>query len=118
MEKELALLLVIVNNGYGEEAIELLKEKGARGATIINGTGAVKPEAKKLYGIEINPEKEVLLVVVTKDLLDSLMQVRYEKLGSTTLAQGIAFSLPISYATSNLYNQFKNKIDKKEESGK
>lgn len=46
------------------------------------------------------------------------MQVIDEKLGSTTLAQGIAFSLPISYVTSNLYNQFKNKIDKKEESGK
>ena len=111
MEKELALLIVIINNGYGEEAINLLKEEGAMGATIINGSGAVKPEAKKLYGIEINPEKEILLVVVSKDILDNLMTSIYEKLGSTTLAQGVAFSLPVNYATSNLYKQF-NKDDK------
>ena len=63
MEKELALLMIIINNGYGEEAIELLKDLGLRGATILNGTGAVKPEAKKLYGLEINPEKEVILSI-------------------------------------------------------
>ncbi len=106
MEKELALLMIIVNSGYSEEAISLLQSLGARGATILNGSGAVKPEAKKLYGIEINPEKEVLLVVVAKNLLDDIMTNIYEKLGSTTLAQGVAFSLPISYATSNLFAQF------------
>ncbi len=109
MEKELVLLIVIINNGYGEEAINLLRDLGARGTTVLSGMGAVKPEAKKLYGVEINPEKEVLLVVVAKELLDTLMQAIYEKLGSTSLAQGVAFSLPISYATSNLLNQFNPK---------
>lgn len=107
MEKELALLVIIVNNGFSDAAVNLTKELGARGATILNGSGSVKPEAKKLYGLEINSEKEILILVVAKDLVDTLMPVIYEKLGSTSPAQGVAFSLPINYATSNLYAQFK-----------
>lgn len=111
MEKELALLVVIVNNGYSQDVINLAKDKGARGATIVNGSGSVKPEAKKLYGIEINPEKELVLIVVAKELVDTLLTVIYENLGTTSLAQGVAFSLPINYATSNLYKQFLPKTE-------
>ncbi len=111
MEKELALLVVIVNNGYSQDVINLAKDKGARGATIVNGSGSVKPEAKKLYGIEINPEKELVLIVVAKELVDTLLTVIYENLGTTSLAQGVAFSLPINHATSNLYKQFLSKTE-------
>ncbi len=109
MKRELALLLVIVNNGYSEEVVNLTKSLGTRGATILNGSGSVKPEAKKIYGVDINPEKEIVLIVVSKELVDTLMVNIYEKFGPTSLAQGVSFSLPINNATTNLYNQFKEK---------
>lgn len=106
MENNLVLLVSIVNNGFAEFVVELAKEKGAMGATILNGTGSVRPEAEKLYGITIHPEKEVVLMTISATLSEEILKVLYEKVGTTTEAQGVAFTLPISYATSNLFSQY------------
>lgn len=111
MEKDLSLIVIIVNNGFSDDAINICKELGAKGATIVNASGSVRPDAEKLYGITINPEKEIVLVTISKSITDSILKEIYEKLGTTSKAQGVAFSLPISFATTNLYNQYITKKD-------
>ncbi len=109
MENNLVLIVAIVNNGYAEDLVELAKSKGAKGATIINGTGSVRPEAEKLYGITIHPEKEIIFLTVIEKISSRILKSIYESFGSTSLAQGVAFTLPISYATSNLESQYLTK---------
>lgn len=106
MEFKLKLIVVICNNGYSDEIMKLSKEVGARGGTILNGTGSIKPEAEKIYGLTINPEKEVVLITIKEDLVDEVLKVLYEKAGNNSDAKSIAFSLPIEHATSNLYKQY------------
>ncbi len=103
---KLSLVIVIVNNGYSDLVMELARKEGARGGTILNAMGSVRPEAEKLYGISVNPEKEMIMITVSNDCVDGILSTIYKNAGATTEAQGIAFTLPIDDATSNLKNQY------------
>lgn len=106
MESKLSLMVIIVNSGYSDEVISFIKDAGAQGGTILNGIGSVKKDAEKLYGITVNPEKEVLLVIADKKIKNKLLKTFYEKAGRDTVFNGVAFSVPIESATSNLLNQY------------
>lgn len=106
MESKLLLVTVIVNNGYSDKVMEVAKRNGARGGTIFNAAGSAGVDAEKLYGITVNPEKEVVFIIVNKDLSKKLLNAFYDEVGTDSEAQGIAFSLPITEATSNLTKQY------------
>ena len=48
------------------------------------------------FGIPIHPEKEILMLVVEKDIRDQILNALYKEMGMSKKAQGIAFSLPVS----------------------
>ena len=60
--KELKALYIIVNAGFASEIVEIAREVGSTGATIINARGSVaKP--KTILGITIDTEKEIVLTI-------------------------------------------------------
>lgn len=95
---EYELVLVIVNDGYSDQVMEVAKENGVRGGTIINALGTASEEAQKLFNIVIQPKKEVVLMVIDKSIKNNLLHVLYQKIGLKTPGQGIAFTLPIDEA--------------------
>ena len=48
------------------------------------------------YGITIHAEKEILMMVVDKDIRDQVLNALYKQMGMGQKAQGIAFSLPVT----------------------
>lgn len=111
MENKMVLLTIIINSGYSEQVMEVAKQNGARGGTIFNAVGTAGVNAEKLYGITINPEKEVLFILITSETASTLLEAIYDNFGPSTVAQGIAFTMPIDETTSNLtkqYNKQKN----------
>ena len=58
MDIKLYNIVAIVNEGFSDLVMEIAKDEGARGGTIISANGSVTEEATKLYGIGIHPEKE------------------------------------------------------------
>ena len=92
------VILAIVNSGYAEEAMEVAREQGVRGGTIINGRGVAREDAAAFFGITIHHVKEILLMVVEKDIKDKVLNALYSQMGMAKKAQGIAFSLPVSEA--------------------
>ena len=60
------VIFAIVNSGYADEAMEVAKEHGARGGTIINARGVAGKEAAAFFGITFHEEKEILMPVVEK----------------------------------------------------
>ena len=90
------VILAIVNSGYAEEAMEVAREQGVRGGTIINGRGVAREDAAAFFGITIHHEKEILLMVVEKDIRDNVLNALYKSMGMAKKAQGIVFSLPVS----------------------
>ena len=47
------------------------------------------------------------MILVSNDIVKDLLNLLYQEVGSDTEAQGIAFTLPVDEATSNLTKQIK-----------
>jgi nitrogen regulatory protein PII len=92
------LIVTIVNRGGFEKVKEAAKRAGARGGTLIHGLGLGGEEAAKFLGISIQPEKDVVLIVVGKDEREQVMQKIMEEAGILTENRGICFSLPVDTA--------------------
>ena len=92
------VIFAIVNAGYAEDAMHVAREQGARGGTIINGRGVAREKEATFFGITIHAEKEILMLVVEKDIRDQVLHALYQQMGMQQKAQGIVFSLPVSDA--------------------
>ena len=43
----------------------------------------------------IEPEKEVVMIIISKSIKEAVLKAIYEKVGLDTPGQGIAFTLPV-----------------------
>ena len=90
------VIFAIVNSGYAEDVMDIAREQGVRGGTILNARGVVKEEAAAFFGITLHQEKEILMMVVEKSIRDNVLNAVYKQMGMAKKAKGIAFSLPVS----------------------
>ena len=90
------VIFAIVNAGFAEDAMDVAREQGVRGGTIISGRGVPKENEAAFFGITIHAEKEILMMVVDKSIRDNVLNALYKQMGMGKKAQGIAFSLPVS----------------------
>lgn len=90
------VIFAIVNSGFAEEAMNVAREQGARGGTILNARGVAREQEATFFGITVHAEKEILMMVVEKDIRDKVLNALYSRMGMAKKAQGIAFSLPVS----------------------
>ena len=90
------VIFVIVNQGFAEEAMDVARELGVRGGTILNARGVAREKEAAFFGITIQQEKEILMMVVEKELKDKVLNAMYSQMGMAKKAKGIAFSLPVS----------------------
>ena len=102
------VIFAIVNAGYAEEAMEVAREHGARGGTIISGRGVAREKEAAFFGITIHAEKEILMLVVEKDIRDEILHALYKQMGMQQKAQGIVFSLPVSEAAGLMSDNVEN----------
>lgn len=108
MEIKLYNIVGIVNEGFSELVIKIAKEYGARGGTVIPANGSATDEATKLYGLGIHPEKELIFILVSADIANVILDKLYQYAGNGTDAMGIFFTLPVTHASENILNQYKN----------
>ena len=90
------VIFAIVNSGFAEEAMDVARAEGVRGGTILNARGVAREDAAAFFGITVHAEKEILMMVVEKQLRDRVLNALYREMGMGKKAQGIAFSLPVS----------------------
>ena len=90
------VIFAIVNSGFAEEVMDVARENGARGGTIINARGVAGQDAAAFFGITLHAEKEILMIVVDKAIRDDILNAIYKEMGMAKKAKGIAFSLPVS----------------------
>ncbi len=90
------VIFAIVNSGFAEDVMDVAREQGVRGGTILNARGVVREEAAAFFGITLHQDKEILMMVVDKDIRDRVLNAIYKEMGMAKKAKGIAFSLPVS----------------------
>ena len=89
------VIICIVNSGFSEAVMDAARELGARGGTVIRGRGTANAEADKLYGIAIQPEKEIVMILVDSAIKNDILHALYKAVGLQTPGQGIAFAMPV-----------------------
>lgn len=95
------VVICIVNAGYSDVAMDAAKECGASGGTLLNARGIAAYEAEKLFNLSIQPEKEMLMIILDKSKRDDVLHALYKSVGLQTEAQGIIISLPIEQIAGN-----------------
>ena len=67
------MINIIVNKGYAEDAMAAARKAGAGGGTILSARGTAKEGDEKFFGMEIVPEKEMLMILVTADKKEAVL---------------------------------------------
>lgn len=92
------VIFCIVNAGFSDIAMDAARACGAKGGTVINARGTATPEVEKRFNITVQPEKEIIMLVVDVSIRNNILHALYQKVGLNTDAQGIAYSLPVDKA--------------------
>jgi nitrogen regulatory protein P-II 1 len=94
-----SLIVTIVKKGDGDTVIEASMKAGATGGTIMFGRGIGVRERKKILGVPIEPEKEIVFTLVPSEsvqpVLDEIVQA--VKLGEP--GRGVVFTLTLDRLT-------------------
>jgi len=89
------LILSVVNQGYSDALMNTARAAGATGGTIINARGQAHRGAVKFFGVSVQDEKELVIILTSREQKVPIMQAICEAHGLNTEAQGIVFSMPV-----------------------
>lgn len=89
------VVFCIVNAGYSDIVMDAAKEVGARGGTVIHARGTANKEAEQFFHITIQPDKEIVMILVPSEIKDDVLHALYRNAGLKTDGQGIAFSMAV-----------------------
>jgi nitrogen regulatory protein PII len=94
-ETKFQLIVAIVAQGNATQLIAAAKAAGAEGGTILRGRGSGIHESNRFLGIPIEPEKDVVLVLIAERLTDAVMNAIVEAGKLDQPGKGIAFVLDV-----------------------
>lgn len=95
LKQDFSLIVAIVSKGFCDVVISASKQAGAEGATIINARGSGIHEQDTFLGVAIQPEKEIVLILVKKAIRKKVMREIVKNCGMTDEGRGMVFSLPV-----------------------
>lgn len=87
-------LFIIVNAGFSNEIIDIAREAGAKGATIINARGE-SASHHMFMGITVDSEKEVILSLVEAEVAEKVMAALSTRAGHQSPAHCVCFTMPV-----------------------
>lgn len=89
------VVFCIVNEGFSDLVMDAAKEAGARGGTVLHARGTANKEAENFFHITIQPEKEIVMILVPSEIKDDVLHAVYRNAGLKSEGQGIAFAMPV-----------------------
>jgi nitrogen regulatory protein PII len=91
------LVISIINQGYSDEFMTVAREAGATGGTVLNARGLTHQGPIKFFGVSVQAEREIIIILTNKEKKTSIMQAISQAYGITTEAGGIIFSVPVDH---------------------
>ncbi|MDD7306014.1 MAG: transcriptional regulator [Peptoniphilaceae bacterium] len=95
-DMEYEAIHVIVDREEGDKVIKIAQENGAKGATVMHGRGAGINKKALFMNMTIEPEKDIVLMLVKKELSEKIKDAIYEQMNLDKESKGIIFSLVVS----------------------
>ncbi len=90
-----SMIVVTVNQGYSDDVMNTARSIGATGGTIVKGLRQIPSETANHFGISVQEEQEILLIVVAREKSTEVMSAIAKAHGISTPAHGVVFSLPV-----------------------
>lgn len=81
----------IVEKGNGEKVMEAAQKAGATGGTIMNARGSGVHETTRLFHMDIEPEKEVVLILAKEEDTEKITNSINQELHISEPGKGIVF---------------------------
>lgn len=87
------LLVVIVNKKEARNVVLACKEAGAEGDTVLAGRGTGTHDPDSIFGVKVEPEKEIILSIVHNNMINEVLDAATEAANLNKPGTGIAFTL-------------------------
>lgn len=88
-------ILAMVKPNLTDDVVASAKEAGATGATIIPASGTGAGEAKTFFGLSLDIRTEVLLILVSEDMVEPILSAIKKAGRFSEPGTGIAMVLPV-----------------------
>lgn len=88
------MIMIIVNKGFSEDVMVCAKKAGATGGTILNARGTAKEDDEKFFGLEIVPEKDMVLILAENKKADEIIEAVKNLECLKKPGVGVCFSMP------------------------
>ena len=89
------LIFAAINHGYSDDFMNVAREAGAMGGTVIHARGLAHQGPVKFFGVSVQEEKEIVLVLASRENKLPIMEAVSSSFGITSKAEGLIFSLPV-----------------------
>jgi hypothetical protein len=89
------LIIAVINVGFSDDYMNVAREAGAMGGTVIHARGLAHQGPVKFFGVSVQDEKEIVLVLTSREKKLPIMEAVSRSCGVTSQAEGLIFSLPV-----------------------
>jgi nitrogen regulatory protein P-II 1 len=89
------LIISIVRKGWGDSVLQATMGAGAHGGTVLFGRGIGRNEQQRVFGIQIEPEKEVVLTLVPATMVERMLEEIVRAAELTAPGHGLTFVLDV-----------------------
>lgn len=94
-EMKYALIAAFINQGFSEEVMNAARPAGASGGTVFHSRRITNESAVEFWGLNVQPEKEIVLILAEEENKRDIMQAISEHCGMHSDAKGMVVSLPV-----------------------
>lgn len=91
-------IFTIVEKGRAEDVMDVAEKAGARGGTIIHGRGAGAHEHEMLFNIQVEPEKDILMIITPNTHAKPIVEAIRKETKIDEPGNGVMFVLDCSQA--------------------
>ena len=94
--RPMEMILTMVDSGSTDVVVAAAKAAGAHGGTVLKAREVAAEDQKKIFGITVQPEKELILMLVPADIKKDIFKAVCAAVLEQTGEHAQAFSLPVS----------------------
>jgi nitrogen regulatory protein P-II 1 len=94
----LKMIIAIVQRGKADEVVGAAIKAGAPAATVVFGRGQGMRERLGPLGVAIQPEKEIILVILEEWLVDQVLKAMVKEGNLDKAGVGFVFEVPVEKA--------------------
>ena len=94
-KSEAVLIVAIADIGSSDLVMQAARSAGAGGGTIVHAKGTAGALTKKFLGISLASEKELVLILASRENRNPIMRAIMDDAGISSSAHAVVFSVPV-----------------------